>query len=452
LAEVLMALCYRGGGLAGVVTLFSLALALTFAILFRMLLRDSEDVLLCGAIAVLALLSSAIHWLACPHLFSLLLTVVCYDVLEQYQRRRRDRLWLLPAIMLLWVNLHGGYILGIFLVAVYLCGNAALWLSERSGRREFSRLATKKMAFVLLCSLGAAIVNPSGIAILWFPFSLMADPFVMGYASEYLSPDFHRPLPFKYYLLMLIVLLGVARLRIGLIEVVLILVLTYMALYSARYIPLFAVIMAPISVRLLHAQLRDFDFAAVRLLRARAANFLKVDRALKGHLWPCLVTFLVGTQALSGNLRFEIDPNLYPIAAVEFLQREKIDGNMFNNDEFGDYLVFAAWPRYRVFVDSRSDMYGATWLKQYLKIVNLESDWRQTLDQNKITWLFLRSDSALCALLAEHRDWQVVYADRIATIIVKKIDAYRALIEKYPDVKPWAAQKTAAAATVSETS
>jgi hypothetical protein len=164
------------------------------------------------------------------------------------------------------------------------------------------------------------------------------------------------------------------------------------------------------------------------------------------------VTFLVGTQALSGNLRFEIDPNLYPIAAVEFLQREKIDGNMFNNDEFGDYLVFAAWPRYRVFVDSRSDMYGATWLKQYLKIVNLESDWRQTLDQNKITWLFLRSDSALCALLAEHRDWQVVYADRIATIIVKKIDAYRALIEKYPDVKPWAAQKTAAAATVSETS
>jgi hypothetical protein len=248
------------------------------------------------------------------------------------------------------------------------------------------------------------------------------------------------------------VLLGVAKLGIGLIEVVLILVLTYMALYSARYIPLFAVIMAPISVRLLHAQLRDFDFAAVRLLRARAANFLKVDRALKGHLWPCLVTFLVGTQALSGNLRFEIDPNLYPIAAVEFLQREKIDGNMFNNDEFGDYLVFAAWPRYRVFVDSRSDMYGATWLKQYLKIVNLESDWRQTLDQNKITWLFLRSDSALCALLAEHRDWQVVYADRIATIIVKKIDAYRALIEKYPDVKPWAAQKTAAAATVSETS
>ena len=131
LSEVLMAFCYQAGGFAGVVALFALTLALAFVVLFRRLMDESGDILLAGAVTVLAVLSSAIHWLARPHLFSLLLTVICYQVLDRFQRRGEDRLWVLPPLMLLWVNLHGGYIFGLILIVIYLCGNTLYWFGGR---------------------------------------------------------------------------------------------------------------------------------------------------------------------------------------------------------------------------------------------------------------------------------------------------------------------------------
>ena len=57
-------------------------------------------------------------------------------------------------------------------------------------------------------------------------------------------------------------------------------------------------------------------------------------------------------------IRHNFKAKYVPLDAVEFIKKkEKVMGNMFNNDEFGDYIIYSAWPKYKAFIDGRTDMY-----------------------------------------------------------------------------------------------
>ena len=84
---------------------------------------------------------------------------------------------------------------------------------------------------------------------------------------------------------------------------------------------------------------------------------------------------LVAVLATGNIIRYEFNAKTKPVAAVEFLKNEHIKGNMFDNDEFGDYIIYEAWPEYKVFVDGRSDMYGVDIMKEYLKVVSIKPGW-----------------------------------------------------------------------------
>ena len=68
---------------------------------------------------------------------------------------------------------------------------------------------------------------------------------------------------------------------------------------------------------------------------------------------------------------------------------------MFNNDEFGDYLIFSAWPQYKVFTDGRSDMYGEKHGSPYLKVAGVQPGWKEILNRYDISWIFFQTQTAL---------------------------------------------------------
>src|SRR5580692_7445262 len=121
--DVLFGWLHLHAGMAAVVLASSLVLALTFALLFR-LARRRSDALVALALTLVAAAASAGHWLARPHLFTMLFTVVFCSILAGGQRTGGasglpGRLWLLPPLMALWTNLHGGFFVGILLIAAY---------------------------------------------------------------------------------------------------------------------------------------------------------------------------------------------------------------------------------------------------------------------------------------------------------------------------------------------
>jgi hypothetical protein len=155
-----------------------------------------------------------------------------------------------------------------------------------------------------------------------------------------------------------------------------------------------------------------------------------------GNLWPVLLVVAVVALAAGGKIHFEFDPAIKPVAAVEFLKKEPISGKVFNDDEFGDYMIYAAWPQYRVFFDGRSDMYGDFWGEQYAAIARVRPNWEEVIEKNNFSWIFFPANRPLSTLLLEKKNWRLIYADKVANVFVKDVPENRTLIAKYPNVRP----------------
>ena len=437
LSEVVMAVLHRISGLTGVVIFFSLLISLTYALLFRYMRVYKRNIVFDVLIILLALVSSQIHWLARPHIFSLFLMVVWYHLLDSYQNDRGGRLVLLPLIMLFWVNLHGGYLTGFILTGVYFLGNLVRSSRSGEGERERAYRKAKCLGYVIIVCLLVSLVNPYGYRILLFPFRLVTDRYIMDNVNEFLSPNFHKPMPFKYLLLLFVTILAISKRPLDFIEVVLVLLFTNMSLFSARYIPLFAIVVAPIMSKQADSMITIApENGWISSLKKRAGRIAKIDASAQGYGWPVAGVFLVVFLVAAGGIEFRFDGKIKPVAAVEFLMKEHIDGHMYDNDEFGDYLIYATYPRYKVFFDGRSDMYGTGRLKEFQKIAWVAPGWEKIIKKYDIRWFFIGSDSVLTRYLLERPEWKLIYSDNVADIHVKNSEEYRYLIEKYQDVTP----------------
>jgi hypothetical protein len=429
-----MALVHHVSGLTGVVIFFSLILAITYFLLFRLLRQESRDVLLGALIVAYAAVSSMPHWLARPHIFSLALTVIWYHLLNQFQYRQKNRLFVLPLLILLWVNLHGGYIVGILLLGIYMVGNLASWLTDRGPNAAGSLQNLKHLLLIMMVCILVSIINPQGYHILLFPFKLTSDGFLMDHVQEFLSPNFHEPLPFKYLLLFLIAVLARSRPTVNWIELILILSFTYMALYSVRYITLFVIIIGPILIRLIDQMKQDLPTRVRGLLEERNIRLLQTEKQTSGYLWSVVALVAAVSLGTAGHYQYGFSEESYPVSAVEFLQKENVAGNTFTDDDFGDYLIYAAWPRHRVFIDGRTDMYGAERIKEYLTVAHVKPGWKEVVNKYAFSSVLFDTHSPLASALVEDPNWHLIYSDPLASIFLKKDGRNQRLVDKYPQV------------------
>lgn len=436
LAEVIMAVIHKEMGLTGVVVFYVILITLSFYILFKLLEKCCENVLLVWFVSVFVTICTAIHWLARPHVFSFLILIIWYFILDSYENEKRNSLIYLPILMLVWVNLHGGYIIGFVLIAVYFIVNLFLGFFGKLDKKIDRREKTKIYFYVGSACIFTSMINPFGYEILFFPFNLVGEKFLMAHIGEFMPTNMQKSLPFKHLYFFSMFLIMMSGRKKNIIEILLFILFSYMALYSVRYTTLFAIIVAPIILKHLNDFFEKSKSEIVSWFKIRMANISKANKKAKGAIWPIIVVSVLVFLGRAGLIKYDVDPKRHPVDAVEFLLEEPIPGKMFNNDEFGDYLIYAAYPRYKVYFDGRSDMYGADYVKEYRKVVTLERGWDDLLEDKAIGWVFYNSDSPLSRLLTEKKDWRLIYSDGLANIFVKNISEYQNLIEKYKDVKP----------------
>jgi len=437
LSEVIMAMVHGTFGLTGVVIFFSLIISLVYYLLFKILCKNNDDIIISIFLVLLVLTVSQVHWLARPHIFSLLLILIWYYLLEEYQYNHKNYLYFFPAIMLFWVNLHGGFLAGFILIGIYLFGNVFKFITLEGSEKNTHKKKVKFLALITGSCILVSLINPYGWHILLFPFKLVSNKFIMDHVNEFLAPNFHQlsVKPFEFTIFLLIILLVFSKKRLNIIELLLILLFTHMSLYSGRYIPLFSIIVAPILLRQLRAILEKSDGKFAKFIKKKSYNISEIDSSTKGYLWPLAAILLVFILASAGKIDFKFNAKKKPVAAVEFFTKENIQGNMFNDDEFGDYIIYSAWPEYKVFFDGRSDMYGVDIMKEYLKVYRIKPGWDEVIKKYNIKWTIHNANSVLSMFLMERDDWELIYADEVANIFVKDIPEYQYLIKKYPDVE-----------------
>lgn len=431
LSEVIMALIHQVSGLTGIVVFFAFLLALTFYLLFLKIRYSGGNILIAVFVVLLATAASRIHWIARPHVFSLLLFFLWYWILDEYCNGKRNRLYLLPPMMLLWVNLHGAYLSGFMLLGIFIVGELPGVLSKENETRVSARQRLKALTIASAVCLPVACINPYGYHILLFPFNLVSNKVIMDNVTEFLSPNFHEPSPFKYLLLLLVAVLALSKEKLRLNELLLLLVFLNMSLFSVRYIPLFAIIAAPILVRHATLLLEGSSGRLSALLAKRARNIAVVDASSGGIHWPIAAGIVVAWCTVTGTVHYGFDPKAKPVEAVRFLEKANLPGNMFNNDEFGDYVIYSVWPRYKVFFDGRSDMYGTDMLKEYLKVTRFEDGWEKILEKYRVNWIFFDSDSPLVRFLKDRKGWTLIYQDKVASIFIRDTERNAKIMETY---------------------
>lgn len=430
LSEVVMAIVHKALGIQGIVFLFALLLSATYWLLSRAIRSFRRNILMDLLILVLVILSSRIHWHARPHVFTLLLVVLLYHVLTLHQENRGNYLYLIPPMMLLWVNLHGGFFVGFLFMGIFLSGYFLRFIASKGEERSVSANKGKQLSLVFAASILAVCVNPFGVHALIFPFHLVSETYLMNHVEEFLSPNFHEAVPYRYLLLFLIGMLGLSKVRLTLTEIMLVLLFTSMSLYSARNIPLCAIVYAPILSKYGNILIQQYEGRGSRLLQERSSRYEKIDASTKGYAIP-LVVLIVFIALATGKIPVRFPEKRTPEAAIDFLRANQIPGNMFNHDEIGDWVIYWLYPRYKVFMDGRSDMYGPPILKEFFKVSGIHPGWKDVLDKYDINYIFYYSDSVLVRHLLTDAGWRRIYTDKVASIFLRNTPENAETIARY---------------------
>lgn len=427
--DVIFGWLHQHWGMAAVVIASMLVISATSALLYRLVRRKCGNALIAIAVTFLVAAGSSIHWLARPHLFTLLFVVIFYGMLERVREGQSRLLIALPFLTVLWTNLHGGFFVGIVLIATYGAGELAWWALAPAGPERRAALARSGPYFLSAgACLLASLVNPYFYHLHTHIWQYLGDPFQFRTIIEFLSISFQHPVA-RY--LEVMVVLGAATAFWNLYQrrfvyVFLIAGWLHLALISARNIPIFMIVAAPpvalaieeLLGRLQGARLAGWLQNAMRGFEELAGGIGATDRLARVPVTSLaamlLVTVLFYLPTGASALTAEYDPQKYPAKALAALEAAGSAKAIFTDDEWGDYLIYRLYPKSKVFVDGRSDFYGGVFDQKYLDVMNGKYDWEETLERYGVETVLLRAEASLASTLKESRRWRVIYDDGIA--------------------------------------
>src|SRR5450432_2250713 len=431
LSDVLFAKLNAAGGLQAVALFSILLLCVTFAVLFLVVKRKANAIVSIG-ITMLAAAASSIHWLARPHLFTLLFLVLFYAALDRV-REGRTRLGgvpylaILPVATILWTNLHGGFFVGALMIAAFGAGEllTIAFSAEPAGRLPAWRNARRYFLSALAC-MAASLINPYTWHLHAHMVQYLRDPFNSQHIAEFLSPSFHHPSAiFFEAMLVLAVATAVWSVSKGsFAEPLLMLVWAHGGLLAARNILFFVMVgRPPVAAAIQEWLLRLPGMPAAEWLRRAGRKFNQVaaetgetDAIGRVHLVSvaglALVAALLYAPHPPNKFRSEFDPKSYPAGALGTLSRDPA-AHIFTHDEWGDYLI---WTGHKVFVDGRSDFYGDDFEEKYMDVLNVKYGWEKTLGQFGVDTILMPPGAPLSGALKESSRWRAVYDDGISLV------------------------------------
>jgi hypothetical protein len=441
LYDVLIAAIHHVLGLNGVVLFTAAVMAATFVLVFQGARRRGGSLPITFFLLMLSVGASAIHFLARPHVLSWLLTVIWFELLDSAatgagindEFKKSGRLFCLPVLMLLWVNLHGGFVFGFALLAAFLIGGVVQYFMYREQRAVIGGWL-KRLGLISVFSLLASFINPYGYNLHVHIYQYLSDRFLMNHVSEFLSPDFHGMAQqcFAMVLLVTIAALASTRRKPRPAQLLIVLLAAYSGLYASRNLPVSSMLLTMIIAPLLtetvaktgeSAEIAPWLRVQLSRLNGFGMRMEKLEEDLRGHLWMVLVLALgLWTCMLGGRLgstqliNAYFDDKRFPVEAVEVIASRSIREPIFCPDQWGGYLIYRLYPQTKVLVDDRHDLYGDKFFKDYLRVVFVQHDWNKVLDEKHVNWVLVQKDSSLGTILGQTPGWTLIHEDGTAVL------------------------------------
>jgi hypothetical protein len=400
-------------GWAGLIVTFA---ALVSATLMTVFLRCAGRPYIAGMVTAWGAIASAAVWGVRPQMLSLFLAGMLLLAHDRWDHKSR-KWWLAVPMMVLWVNLHAGFALGIVLLGLLLAGDA---LDAAFGLMPWSqaRPRLRTLSVVLLACLAAIPLNPYGLKMYWYPLATLGSASMKKYISEWFSPDFHQAqyVPLELFLLAVLAGLALSPRRLRPSQVVFLAGGALAALHSVRHIPIFVLLAVPILVELIQNWLNQRHASLFR-----GSRELTATRMLLNGILLLTVCTLAGLQVRRVIMRQpETEAANFPAAAASFLKNQQLPGNLLNHYNWGGYFIWQLYPEYRVFIDGRADVYGDSLMDDFAASYYLKDGWEQPLERWQIQTVILPPEAALLQALQEKHNWQQIYADSRARVLIRR--------------------------------
>lgn len=415
LSQVAFALSNRFMGLDGVILLTAMLISASILVVFRHSVQRSGSTLAALLVTLLVTAATSLHWLPRPHVVTFLLLAIWIHNLEKLRAGDRVGIYLFPIIMLFWTNLHGGFIFGFLALGAYFAG----WVWDR-WRNQTTPETGKKLLQAGIFSLVASVITPD----LWRNWEAVLNnrsAFILSRTAETMPPNFTdtSSMPFVILLLLCVVFGFLNRRDASPAHFFLLGGLGVMAVLMARNIPLFSIACAPFLASWIATTANHFP-----RWKQIEARFRGDTRARKPYIPPLTVTVIAVLffvyQYSKGAQAYQFDPRVFPVQAVDWLGKNRIEGRMFNEFNWGGYLLYRTWPHDLVFVDSQSDFYGEGLMRDYLAILSADENSQALLTHYQVDWVIVPFNSPLARELRQDSKWEISYEDSVAIIIKRK--------------------------------
>ncbi|MDQ6672063.1 MAG: hypothetical protein M3069_15200 [Chloroflexota bacterium] len=413
-ADLLFYALNAAGGLAAVITGTAVVVAATYALLLAAAVAASGHLRLsCVAVWLAYVLGSSNlsprpQTLAYP-IFGLFLLAV----MRAEWRKDTRLLWLLPPAMAVWANVHGSFFTGFVLLA---CAAAGRLIDARSLR------AALPYACALAACVLASLVNPYGPGALVYVASIGANPVIRDFVTEWAptSVSWREGLMFFASVGLFAALAYKSRLRLTPVELLILIVFGYLAWSSVRTIVWWGLVVAPIAARLAGGVLTS----QLRVRRDRPLVNGLILAAVLGVAAFSLPWTKAAIPILPVEKRGLLSDDT-PVGVGDYLRTHDPPntGRMLNNQGWGGYLEWAAWPRHKVFLDGRIELHPPQVWFDYLDVVFPSTRWRALLDEYQITYVVLNTaeQKELVADLRQEPGWKIDYEDDQAVVFSRTI-------------------------------
>lgn len=410
LYELLVLQCFQRFGIAGIPAYtIGMVLAVTAAI-YHLIKRLQPDFLVAVLLTCVAGLSLMRLFTPRSWLFSILFFTLQLDILLHARKteKTRELLWL-PVIYALWANLHIQFFDGLVVLGIAV-GEAIAsrwWTSART------QLRPAWLGGIAITCVLATLINPFGWHIYEIGYHAATQPGVLYFISEFHALEFRT---MADYCMLVLALAAAGAVAARSVQI------------GQRRIPLFEILLLAFAAIVSFRCGRDMWIMVIIASALLAPGFggsEKDRRPLAAFAVPLIVVAIglilfIGSRVThmdDAHLRAQLADHM-PVRAVQVVQEKGYSGPLYNNFDWGGYLIWKL--RMPVSVDGRADLYGDKRLARSFATWGGAPDWASDPDLQSAKLVIGPVQAPLTQLLRMDPRFELAFEDKIAAVFVAR--------------------------------
>ncbi len=419
LFEVVWFFIYNHTGAAGLVITKATIAGFTAALLYLSIINYRVNRYISFAVISGIFITAGFYFQDRPQLITYLCMSLFIFIISLHDKGRRRSIWALPFIMLAWVNMHPGAVFGLIFLAGWLLEVTVKFFKKDKRAQEYIKQLS---VFILACI--ASFLTPSTYHLYTFLFQHVTSLGLktgLQYINEFKAPSYtvNPALFIGLIVCSLIFMTGIKKIPLRYIVFG---IIAFPAAYTMERMVIMALIGSAPAIGII---IDHFISPLKRYSRFAPPLYIIIT------VVPFFFIINQYRTDFAERKGVGIERALYPDKAIDFILRNKIKGNIYNEINLGGQLIFLGYPEIRDFIDTRLNP-ERTLLPEVFTAMNSAQAFQGLMDKYNVTYALVSNLNPVnYSELFTSPDWALVYFDDYARIYVKTGTGNDKLIGEY---------------------